>query len=1011
MPCSSIGTRIKTRKRNIAAPLDPAAFSDAVVQIYLDNAGDLELIARSIESSDLNFSRYGDTFFEASFLNQQKTFIVSLLISVPWVVFTGGRTQPGTTKPDEGDRHPYSIIECEPTREVILPSVIYIQKILRRRPFLIKNLENVMRRFLQSLELFEENERKKLAIFTALAFSQKLSGLPPETVFQPLLKDNLVAKGLVLSFMTDFFKEYLIDNSLDDLISILKRGKIEDNLLDFFPPTKRSNETFSEHFGKEGLVALVEYNEKKIFEVKLKEMKSALTTQITEEADTAEVIETVKLRVRDAKLPDIEVVRVLWDVLMDAVQWSGKNQQQNANSALRQVKTWAELLNTFCTSGKLELELMYKVQMQCYEDAKLMKLFPEIIRSLYDQDVLAEDTILHWFRKGTNSKGRQTFVKALEPFVNWLEEAEEEDLSVNPSSIICKCKASIPTPLDAAYIRRAAHLADKSAGFTSPHPNFGCVLVAPTGAVAGEGYLYAQGTTAAEVQAVDAAGERCCGATAYLNMEPGDCHGDHSAVSALVQGGVERVVIGMRHPLQHLRGNAVRALRNQGLLVDLLGEDLTGNLIEDAQKECLLVNAPLICRAASRVPFSVLKYAMTLDGKIAASTGHASWISSKQSRNLVFELRGRSDAVIVGGNTVRRDNPRLTARHGGGHMPMRIVMTQTLDLPEEANLWDMSEVSTIVVTQRGARRSFQKLLASKGVEVVEFDILNPREVMEYFHARGYLSILWECGGTLAASAISSGVIHKVFAFVAPKIIGGKNAPSPVGDLGMVEMSQALNLIDVCYEQVGPDMLISGFLQPLPEMVPVIPSLDETFVVDPTVSPYESRIIFFYKTWDPYGVLSNFSPHSIQMPDENGDYVTWLSVEHYYQAHKFVGVDDPLAQDCVERIKSAKSPEEAARIGRSMQRQKPDLIRSDWENIKIDVMYRALRCKFSIYPHLNSMLLSTAGSVLVEASPHDLFWGGGREGEGLNYLGRLLMKLRSEFLGESSSSSESPSLTV
>lgn len=164
------------------------------------------------------------------------------------VVFTGGRTQPGTTKPDEGERHSYSIIDCEPMREAILPSVIYIQKILRRRPFLIKNLENVTRRFMQSLELFEENERKKLAIFTALAFSQKLSGLPPETVFQPLLKDNLVGKGLVLTFITDFFKEYLVDNSLDDLISILKRGKMEDNLLDFFPSSKRSAEGFSEHF-------------------------------------------------------------------------------------------------------------------------------------------------------------------------------------------------------------------------------------------------------------------------------------------------------------------------------------------------------------------------------------------------------------------------------------------------------------------------------------------------------------------------------------------------------------------------------------------------------------------------------------------------------------------------------------------------------------------------------------------------------------------------------------------
>ncbi|KAL8544703.1 hypothetical protein ACS0TY_005075 [Phlomoides rotata] len=401
------GTRIKTRKRNIAAPLDPAAFSDAVVQIYLDNAGDLELIAKSIESSDLNFNRYGDTFFE--------------------VVFRGVRTQPGTIKLDEGERHPYSILDSEPKREVILPSVIYIQKLLRRRPFLIKNLENVMQRFLQSLELFEEDERKKLAIFTALAFSQKLSGLPPENVFHPLLKDNLVAKGLVLSFITDFFKDYLVDNCLDDLISILKRAKMEENLLDFFPSAKRTPEAVSEHFTKEGLVQLVQYNEKKIFEVRLKEMKTAITTQMTGEADVAEVIETVKQHVKDAIFPDIEVVRILWDIMMDAVQWSGKNQQQNANSALRQVKTWAKLLSAFCTTGKLELELMYKVQIQCYEDAKLMKLFPEIIRSLYDQDVLAEDTILHWFRKGTITKGRQTFVKSLEPFIKWLEEAEEEE--------------------------------------------------------------------------------------------------------------------------------------------------------------------------------------------------------------------------------------------------------------------------------------------------------------------------------------------------------------------------------------------------------------------------------------------------------------------------------------------------------------------------------------------------------------------------------------------------------
>ncbi|KAM0059268.1 putative riboflavin biosynthesis protein RibD [Helianthus debilis subsp. tardiflorus] len=555
--------------------------------------------------------------------------------------------------------------------------------------------------------------------------------------------------------------------------------------------------------------------------------------------------------------------------------------------------------------------------------------------------------------------------------------------------------------LDASYIQRAAELSDKSACFTAPHPNFGCVIATTTtsGKVFGEGYLYAEGAKPAEVHAVEAAGEYCRGATAYVNMEPGDCHGDYTAVSALIKAGISRVVIGMRHPLQHLRGKAIHTLRNEGLQVDVLGEDIRSGSIEDALKACRVVNAPLLYRSASRVPFSVLKYAMTLDGKIAASSGHASWISSKKSRSRVFELRGRSDAVIVGGNTVRKDNPRLTPRHGGGHLPMRIVMSQTLDLPEVANLWDVREVPTIVATQRGARRSFQKFLASKGVEVVEFDNLNPKDVVNYLFDRGYLSILWECGGTLSASAISSGVIHKVHAFVAPKIIGGKNAPSPVGELGMVEMTQALELNDVSYEQIERDMLISGYLQPIPDMRPVIPSVDETSAIDPSLSPYDSPIIFFYKTWDSYGSFSNFSHHPIRLPDENGDYVTWSSVEHYYQAHKFVGSSNPDARSYVEAIHSAKSPEEAAIMGRKIQREHPDMVRGDWESVKTEVMYKALKCKFSIYPHLNSMLLSTAGCVLVEASPHDLFWGGGRDGEGLNYLGRLLMKLRSEFLGD------------
>ncbi|KAJ8433055.1 hypothetical protein Cgig2_020622 [Carnegiea gigantea] len=157
---------------------------------------------------------------------------------------------------------------------------------------------------------------------------------------------------------------------------------------------------------------------------------------------------------------------------------------------------------------------------------------------------------------------------------------------------------------------------------------------------------------------------------------------------------------------------------------------------------------------------------------------------------------------------------------------------------------------------------------------------------------------------------------KVYAFLAPKIIGGKGVPTPVGELGMIEMTQALNLHDVSFEQ---HISLAHH-----DLRPTIPSVSETTKIDPAINPYESRIISFYKTWDPSGCFANFSLHPIQMLDENGNYVTWSTVKHYYQAHKFYDVQDPAAQECFQAIKSANSPEEAARIGRKMQRQLLDL---------------------------------------------------------------------------------------
>eukprot|EP00897_Mesotaenium_endlicherianum_P002400 jgi/Mesen1/2188/ME000152S01278 len=588
---------------------------------------------------------------------------------------------------------------------------------------------------------------------------------------------------------------------------------------------------------------------------------------------------------------------------------------------------------------------------------------------------------------------------------------------------------------DAAMMMRAVELAGASTGLTAPHPNAGCVLIAPSGTIVGEGFQYAQGTTSAEVLAVQLAREEAQGGTAYLNLEPGDCHGDNSAVEALVQGGVKRVVMGMRHPLPHLWGTGVKLLEEAGVHVDVFGDGGGG---DDEQARvlsaCRDVNAPLLFRAAHKVPFSVLKYAMTLDGKIAASTGHAAWVTSKQARQRVFATRAQSDAIIVGGNTVRRDDPRLTTRQEGGHVPIRIVMSRTLRLPEDANLWDVSHAPTIVMTQRGARGAFQRdVLTRRGVEVVEFDFLTPGAVMDYCYQRGFLRVLWECGGTLSAPVITGGLVHKVMAFVAPKLIGGVTAPTPVGELGFVEMTQALNLSDVSFEQVGPDMLITGYLHPLPPAPPsqslassasASSSSSSSSIEDPSegATCQQQRVplkgpgrppeILFYKAWDEFGAFSNFSPHPIAMPvgfgggggvadaadAEGGGEVTWRSVEHFYQAQKFAGVDHPLSAKTIEDIRAAESPEEAARIGRRMERRVPESVQKDWGSVKLTVMEAALRQKFSTYPALRALLLSTGGSALVESSPHDYFWGVGRTNTGTNHLGKLLMRLRSDLEG-------------
>ncbi|NET30739.1 MAG: bifunctional diaminohydroxyphosphoribosylaminopyrimidine deaminase/5-amino-6-(5-phosphoribosylamino)uracil reductase RibD [Cyanothece sp. SIO1E1] len=359
--------------------------------------------------------------------------------------------------------------------------------------------------------------------------------------------------------------------------------------------------------------------------------------------------------------------------------------------------------------------------------------------------------------------------------------------------------------LSSTMMRRCLTLAKNALGRTAPNPLVGAVVV-QAGRIVGEGFHPGAGQPHAEVFALKAAGDQARGATLYVNLEPCNHHGrTPPCTDALIQAGVGQVVVGMVDPDPRVSGRGIARLRAAGVEVEVGVEAAA----------CQQLNEAFIHRIHHHRPFGILKYAMTLDGKIAATTGHSAWVTSPMARQQVHQLRAACDAVIVGGNTVRWDNPLLTSHNANCHNPLRVVMSRRLDLPVKAQLWDTTTAATLVLTEPGMQPKFQNRLRQQGVEVIELEPLTPATAMACLYQRGLLAVLWECGGTLAARAIADGAIQKVLAFIAPKIIGGRTAPSPVGDLGLEQMTQALVLERVQWRSVGPDYLIEAYLPPVP----------------------------------------------------------------------------------------------------------------------------------------------------------------------------------------------------
>lgn len=355
---------------------------------------------------------------------------------------------------------------------------------------------------------------------------------------------------------------------------------------------------------------------------------------------------------------------------------------------------------------------------------------------------------------------------------------------------------------DHEMISKCLELAKKGQGKTSPNPLVGAVVV-KHGQIIGEGFHPAVGQPHAEVFALQAAGEEAKDSTVYVNLEPCNHHGrTPPCTEALIQAQVKQVVVGMIDPDERVSGKGIQRLKDAGIKVKV-------GINEEA---CVKCNEAFIHRVKYKRPFGIWKYAMTLDGKIATATGHSKWITGTSSRHFVHHLRASCDAVIIGGNTLRLDNPLLTTHGVSNHNPLRVVITNSFDLPIDAHLWEVEKAKTVIFTKNQDHSILKKKLLDKGVEIIELERINITVVMDHLYQRGMNCVLWECGGHLAPQAILSGNVQKLYVFIAPKIIGGFDALSPLGNLGIQTMDEALRLEDFSLQMIEQDFLIEGYLK-------------------------------------------------------------------------------------------------------------------------------------------------------------------------------------------------------
>lgn len=369
---------------------------------------------------------------------------------------------------------------------------------------------------------------------------------------------------------------------------------------------------------------------------------------------------------------------------------------------------------------------------------------------------------------------------------------------------------------DRLWMQRAIALAWRARGRVAPNPAVGAVVVRE-GIIVGEGCTKPPGGPHAEIVALNQAGERARGATLYVTLEPCAHYGrTPPCVDAILRAGIRRVVIAIRDPYPEVDGRGIAALRAAGLEVDVGLE----------AKAAAAVVAGYLKRLRTGLPEVTLKYAMTLDGRLATRTGHSRWITGPEARRYAHQLRDQHDAILVGVGTVLQDDPELTTRldpsecgDGGPHHPLRVVLDSQARTPPTARLLSPAVPGqTLIVTTEGAPPERVAALRAAGAEIITVPArcgkVDIRSALFELGARGINSVLVEGGGRVLGSLFDAGLVDRVVAFVAPVLVGGSDAPIPLAGRGVETMEQAVRLRDVRIRELGTDVVIEGRVRPV-----------------------------------------------------------------------------------------------------------------------------------------------------------------------------------------------------